>query len=175
MTRIIKLIIISAVIFYLLPHSDAKPYEELWGKNSEQLKKLVSKDKRIYSFDPAKQLRYRNRIYSLFTSMGVNSEYINILRLEGNPLIDFMFYKNKLYSATEDWRNTKKSNIEKLKIMLKKRYGKADIQFKDDLTIYSYKKNRTVVILYTKEIDNSSSRCKVYYYSKKIFNTLFAE
>ncbi len=175
MTRIIKILLLLACLNLLPDSATAKSYEELWEMDENQLRKMIPGKREFSYFDPNKQLEYKNRIFSLFTSMGINQEYLNIMRLHGYPMIDFMFYRGKLYSATEDWRNAKNGDLDKLKTDLQKRYGQPETAGRDDLTIYTYKKDRTVVILYSRKNDNLTSRCKVYYYSKKIFNRLFAE
>lgn len=175
MTGLFKFLTLISLISLPGDYTHGQPYDKLWEENINDLQKKISSNRKVRIFDPANELHYRNRVLKLFTSMGVSQEHIKIMRLSGHPSIDFLFYKGKLYSAMEDWSNEKNVNLDVMKQKLKNSYGKPEIDRKGPLTVSTYKKNRTVVILYQKQMDRYTSRCKVYYYTRNIFNTLFSE
>lgn len=166
-TAIIALTIIT-------PLAAAEP-ETLWGISKTG---LINKFKiENYSmFKPSEKPEYNNRIIDFFNSMSSENRFdIFILRAGIKPETDYCFFNEKLYSVSEDWGDIETAKAEEILNNLKCRYAGATAEKKDQYTVYSFKKERTKVVLYKKCNIDKFVNVKIYYYSTVLFNMLLVQ
>ena len=167
--------LILFIIFILSP-GILYSYEQVWGRDYKKFIDSIDRVIEYTEFDPADKPDYKNRIVSFIYSLNraANKE-IRIVRLKLNPETDYLFYGRKLCGITE---NRGLINIKEGEIILNnltRRFGVPEAEKKSSLYIYTFKKNRTRIILYQQILDNNTMRCKVYSYTNDIFNTLFSD
>ncbi len=150
-------------------------YENLWGINSDELLKKIPGDKSYEIFKPQDKNKYNNRAITFFQAMGGSSSSINILRIKGTPDKDFCFFNGRLYSVSEEWNMIRTDKAEKLIKNIESRYDRENTVTKNRMTILTYKKNKTRVIIYKRPEDSRNFKVKILFYSNDIFNILLTE
>ena len=149
--------------------------EKLWGISRTE---LISRYKleNYLLFKPEDNPEYSNRIIDFFSSMNPEERaLITIIKTNGNPVTDYCFFNEKLYSVTEEWGNLDRTKAHNLIKTFKDKYTEQSMEDKSPNIIYSFKKNKTKVLLYKKAIDERSVQIKIFYYSTDLFRMLISE
>lgn len=170
--KIILITLLSQTI--ALPLFSSEP-EKLWGISRTD---LISRYKleNYLLFKPEDNPEYSNRIIDFFSTMNPEERtVITIIKTNGNPVTDYCFFNEKLYSLTEEWGNLDRTSAHNLIKTLKDKYTEQSMEEKSPNIIYSFKKNKTKVLLYKKAIDERSVQIKIFYYSTDLFRMLISE
>lgn len=170
-----KIIITAIIALTVVNYIDAAEPETLWGISKTG---LISKLKmeNYTTFKPSEKPEYNNRIIDFFNSMSSEHKFdISILRAGTKPEIDYCFFNEKLYSVSEDWGDIETAKAEEILKTLRCRYADATTEKKDQYTVYSFKKERTKVVLYKKTDIHSIVNVKIYYYSTALFSMLLVQ
>lgn len=156
-------------------YSEPKSHEKMWGTEYISFIKKIPADRKYREFKPSDRPGYSNRIINFLKSIdpGVKND-LKILRIPGKPATDYLFMKNRLYSVTENWGIVDKSLAEKILQSLLKKYKKPVKKEKGTLSIYTFVKGRTKIILYQKPQDNFTVKVRLYTYSMDLFSSMFA-
>ncbi len=160
------------LLFTTLPlHAGDPP----WGTDYSEFVKIRSSSI-ITEFKPSEKPAYKHKILTFIT--GINPEIINrikVVRIRSNPVYDYMFINNRLYTIKKNWDLISARDEKKISSDLRRRFGKPDIKDDGKLRISSFRKGRTKVIYYRLLFDNGTARCTTYYYSTRMFRMLFME
>jgi len=148
---------------------------KLWGiSGTDLIKKL--KLENYTTFKPEDKPDYSNRIIDFFGSMNSdNKVIITIIRTSGIPEVDYCFFNDKLYSISEDWRSIDKSKAYDILKNTKQKYDEISSEGKNNNIIYSFKKDKTKIMLYEKVIDEKMVQVRIFYYSKDLFSIFLNE
>lgn len=173
--QIRKIILITLLTSAIaLPLFSSEP-EKLWGISRTELINRYKLENYLL-FKPEDNPEYSNRIIDFFSSMNPEERaVITIIKTDGSPVTDYCFFNEKLYSVTEDWGNLDKIKAHDLIKTLKDKYTEQSVEEKSPNIVYSYKKNKTKVLLYKKAIDERSVQIKIFYYSTDLFRMLISE
>ncbi len=175
MKMIKKIILLFVLILTIIAPLSPSEFEQLWGMSkSDLIARFKLKD--YSTFKPEDHPEYNNRIIKFFNSMNSDGKTaITILRIDGKPETDYCFFNEKLYSVSEEWGNVEKGRANDLLKSIECSYSSISTEKKNPDIIYSFKKNKTKVLLYTKFIDDKSVRLKVFYYSTDLFSMMLFE
>ncbi len=164
------IILISSTLY-----SEPKIHDKMWGTEYISFIRKIPAHSTYREFKPSDRPGYSNRIINFM--MTIDPEIKNdlkILRIPGKPAADYLFVKNRLYSVTENWGIVDKSLAEKILQSLLKEYRKPEKKEKGLLSIYTFVKGRTKIILYQKPQDNFTVKVRLYIYSMDLFSFMFA-
>ena len=170
--KLIHSVIIALVIITPLSGSEI---ENLWGITRND---LITKKKieNYITFKPADNPEYKNRVIDFFSAMNSDSKAdIIILRTQGKPEIDYCFFNTKLYSITEVWYDVENNKAQAILKTINDIYPQISYEKKNPEFIYSFKKDRTKVLVYKKIMNDNSVNMKVVYYSMDLFGMLLSE
>jgi len=174
MKKFIKIITITMVLLAgITIYSQNQDYK--WGTSYEEFLSTIDKSKKIIAFKPSEKPRYKNIIMNYITAIDAKFKTkISILRVDGDPKIDYMFINKKFYSVLIDYG--KIDNNSELKIIkdLNNKYGTPSIQKSKDFFIYAYTNQNLKILFYRKKINNKI-KCKEFIYAKKLFRMLLME
>jgi hypothetical protein len=163
----------AALLLLLLIPLPLRAQNPPWGTNYGEF--IKNKSSSIMAeFKPVEKPKYKHKILKFIT--GINPEIINqikVVRIRSNPIREFMFINNGLYTIKENWNIIPVKDEKKVYSDLKRQYGKPDIKDDGNLRTISFKKGRTKVIYYRLLYGNGTARCAVYYYSTRMFRMLF--
>lgn len=168
--------VLSLFFIIILSTGISYPYEKVWGTEYKKFIASIERGIEYTEFDPADKPDYRNRIATFIYSLNsaANKE-IKIVRLKIKPETDYLFYGGKLCGITENRGLINIKDGEMILRDLKRKFGEPESEKKSSLYVYTFKKNRTRIILYQQLTDNDIMRCRVYIYTNDIFNTLFSD
>lgn len=172
------ILIISLVFLFTTMASPypALSYEKKWGIDYTFFIESIDKTTQYITFKPAEKPDYSNRVARFISSLNIESKKdLEVIRLLTNPETDYLFFKGKLCSITENRGIIPVKEGEAILKSFTKKFGPPRTEKKSSLYIYTYKKGRTQVILYQQLIDNNIMRCKIYSYTNDIFNLLFSD
>lgn len=156
-------------------NSYTQEYFNYWGINQKEFIKSLPADSEYLIFKPDDEPEYSNKIISFFQTMGGSDVSVNILRIKGRPVRDYCFFNNRLYSVTEDWREIPSTDTEKLVNNYNRLFTRLSSEMKDGVTINSYVKEKTKIIIYRKQIDDNRFKVKILFYTNDVFNILLNE
>lgn len=170
----IKIVIVTVFLSFFTPLVYATEVESLWGISKSDLIKKLKVD--VYEiFKPSDKPQYKNRVIDFFTTMcSEEKSEIIILRIAGNPEIDYIFFNDKLFSVSEEWGEIDRNRAKGLIKSIETDYNGSQTAGSTD-GLYSFRKNRTKVLIQKKDINSGSSRFRVFYYSMDLFNMLLRE
>jgi len=167
---------LAATIFIHPCTARATPGVYNWGISIESFKKQLPAGDRFEEFSPGEKKTYVNKIISYMKAIDEKiDERLKIIRTGKNPEIDYVFVKNTLYTTLENWGMISAETLKAIIDSLNAVYGMPDIQKDKSLTIYSYKNDQTKVLLYIKAGPDRSFKCRIYYYSNRLFRMLILE
>jgi len=174
--KMIKKIILPAILTLIIINPlHSSEIEKLWGISKTDLISSL-KLENYNSFKPEDNPEYSNRIVDFFSSMNPEGRAgITIIKIYGTPETDYCFFNEKLYSMSEEWGNIDRTSAYNLLKTLKEKYSEQSKDEKSPDTIYSFKKNKTKVLLYKKVIDEKSVQIKIFYYSTDLFRMFLSE
>ncbi len=163
----VLMLIISALPLYAKEPSWGTPYRDFVRSRSSSL---------LLEFKPSEKPGYKHKILTFIT--GINPEIVSdvkVVRIRSNPVKDYMFVKEKLYTILENWDVISAKSEKELYSRLRRKYGKPDVKNDGNLRVISFKKGRTKVIYYRLTYSNGTALCKVYFYTTRLFRMLFLE
>jgi len=170
-----KLILSMLMALTIITPLFSSEIEKLWGISKTDLISRL-KLENYSTFKPEEKPEYSNRIIDFFSSMKRDEKaVITILRSSGKPETDYCFFNEKLYSISEEWGNIDKSASNDLLKKIKVNYTELSVEEKNPDITYSFKKNKTKVLLYKKILDEKLVQIKIFYYSTDLFNMLLGE
>lgn len=172
---IIRTIITTIITITLLNPLNPADTIKLWGISQAELISRL-KLENYTSFRPEEKPEYSNRVIDFFSAMNPEDRgMINIIKAQGTPETDYCFFNEKLYSITEEWKNTDRVNAHRLLLELKAKYNEPSVEEKNSSTVYSFKKGKTKVLVYKKTIDEKNLQIKIFYYSTDLFSMFLME
>ena len=128
------------------------------------------------TFRPEEKPEYSNRIIDFFSTMNPEERaVITIVKIPGTPEMDYCFFNEKLYSISEEWGNMDRTRAHNLLKSLVEKYSEPSTDEKNTNIIYSFKKNKTKILVYKNVIDEKSVQIKIYYYSTDLFGLFLSE
>lgn len=149
--------------------------ETLWGISKTDLINRLKLES-YSTFKPSEKPEYSNRIIDFFNSMASDQKFdITILRTGEKPEVDYCFFNEKLYSISEDWGNIEIIKAGEILKSLKAKYTEVSTENKDQHVVYSFKKDKTKIVLYKKTESDKSVNIKIFYYSTTLFSMLLAQ
>ncbi len=163
----ILMLIISALPLFADEPSWGTPYRDFLKSRSSSI---------LSEFKPSEKPGYKHKILTFISS--INPEIVSdvkVVRIKSNPLKDYMFVKEKLYTILENWDVISAKHEKELYSRLRRKYGKPDVKNDGNLRVLSFKKGRTKVIYYRLTYTNGTALCKVYFYTTRLFRMLFLE
>lgn len=170
--QIILLTIITLTVANPLFSSEP---EKLWGISKTELISRL-KLKNYSTFKPEENPEYSNKIIDFFSTMNPEERaVISIIKSQGTPEMDYCFFNEKLYSISEEWGNVDRNRAHTILKSLVEKYAEPSTDGKNQYTIYSFKKNKTKILVYKKAIDEKSVQIKIYYYSTDLFGLFLSE
>jgi hypothetical protein len=155
---------------------NSTPPSAEWGTTLDDFKKSLSGDMNVVQFTPKDQPGYKNKILNFITA--IDDSYITktiILRINTVPRTDYLFVKEKLYTKLEDWLVADKKLQDSIYNRLKSIYGEPSIQKDGNFYIYSFNSKDTKVLFYKLVYADGNAKCKVYYYTSKLFKMLIMD
>lgn len=171
--RFLTSISVSAMILLFTVTIPLSALDPSWGTDYREFVKIRSSSI-ITEFKPAEKPKYKHKILNFIT--GINPEIINqinIVRIRSNPVKDYMFVNQGLYTVKENWDVVSIKHEKKIYLNLRNKYGKPEIKNDGNLRIISFKKRGTKVIYYRLLLTRETARCAIYYYSTRMFRMLF--
>ena len=174
-TKIKNIILLTiAILTTVNPLISAEP-EKLWGISKTELISRL-KLENYSTFKPEDNPEYSNKIIDFFSTMNPDERaVITIIKSPGSPEIEYCFFNEKLYSISEEWGNVDRNKAHNILKALVDRYAEPLTDGKNLYTIYSFKKNKTKILVYKKAIDEKSVQIKVYFYSTDLFGMFLSE
>ena len=118
---------------------------------------------------------YDNRIFNLVVS--VNSEIRNkmqLLRSNKKPIRDLLFIDGKLCEIMESHEAIDDITFKTIFVSMKNSYGFPEMKKEKELTIYTFKNEKTHAILIVHPIGNVSN-ARIYFYTQSLFRMLFSD
>ena len=144
-----------------------------WGMKKEAVIKSFSTNKRFSELKPMDHPEYKNRIMDHISMLDMSSRNkLIVIKTKTNPEIEYLFLDDYLFCIVEDWKEIKHTDEQRIDRRLFTRYGKPHIQRDSNLTIQSYNDNTTYVVYQKLYKKDGTMKCKIYYYTKKIFRKL---
>lgn len=153
----------------------AQEYSSQWGILQNDFIRTIPNSSEFYIFKPADDPEYNNKIISFFKAMSGGDTSISILRLKGQPIKDFCFFNNRLYSVTEEWTQISINDGDKILNAFESKYKIIGKEQKEGITICSFIKDKTKIIVYRKPVNSSSEKIKILFYTNEVFNILIKE
>ncbi|MFC1669300.1 hypothetical protein ACFL20_02840, partial [Spirochaetota bacterium] len=80
-----------------------------------------------------------------------------------------------LCTALENWGEITLGSEKSLLKLVTSKFGKPSVQKERNFHIYSFKNKNTKVLFYRLKLQNGKVKCKIYYYTKKLFRMLIME
>ena len=147
-----------------------------WGAQLLKFKRTLPSDKEWVQFKPSEKPKYKNKILSYITA--IDNKLIDkviIVRVKSQPVIDYLFVNDKLYTIMENWGKVEQKTELEIQSRLIGQFGQPVIQQDKNFYIYSYNTDKTKVLFYLMRLPENKSSCKVYYYTKQLFRFLIVE
>ncbi len=154
----------------------AAPVQEIpWGLSlAEFTGNLTGGNHR--EFKPSDMPDYKNKIMTYITAIDEKfKDEIVIVRLKGSPLCDYLFVRGKLCTKLDDWDVITEETQNRIMADLKGHYGEPSLQREENFFIYSFKSKTTNVMFYMLKGPDGRAKCKVYYYTSKLFKMLIMD
>ncbi len=168
------ILLIIAVLTTVNPLISAEP-EKLWGISKTELISRL-KLENYSTFKPEDNPEYSNKIIDFFSTMNPEERaVITVIKSPGTPEMEYCFFNEKLYSVSEVWGNVERNKAHNILKSLVEKYSQPSTDEKNPYSIYSFKKNKTKILVYKKAIDEKSVQIKVYYYSTDLFGLFLSE
>ncbi|TFH41349.1 MAG: hypothetical protein E4G96_05680 [Chrysiogenales bacterium] len=146
-----------------------------WGARTAKIKDAIGPGKCI-EFTPSDDPEYQNKIMSYITAIdGELAGKIKIVRVQTRPVVDYLFVNDRLYTVMEDWGPVDPSTENDIRSRLSLRFGTPLVQKDNNLHIYSYNSDTTKVLCYLTRQTGETTKCKVYFYTRKLFRMLITE
>ncbi|OHD65815.1 MAG: hypothetical protein A2176_02020 [Spirochaetes bacterium RBG_13_51_14] len=165
------LIILYTLLTAAIAHGNAPDYE--WGAQLGNVKKTLPSDKELVQFTPRDDPKYENKIMSYIIAIDNNLiDKILIVRVKSQPVIDYLFVSDKLYTVMENWGEVDQKTEKNIQSRLASQFGEPLVQKDNNFYIYSFKSDKTKVLCYVMKLSDGKSKCKVYYYTKQLFKML---
>jgi hypothetical protein len=118
---------------------------------------------------------YDNRIYNHILSINPEiSNRICILRSNKKPIRDLLFIDGKLYEIMERHDSVDEFTFKTVFVNMKNAYGLPEMKKEKEITIYTFKNDKTNAILMVRPFGNSND-IRIYLYSQSLFRILFRE
>jgi len=170
-----KILLITLLTLTIINPLFSSDLEKLWGiSKSELISRL--KLENYSTFRPEEKPEYSNRIIDFFSTMNPEERaVITIVKIPGTPEMDYCFFNEKLYSISEEWGNMDRTRAHNLLKSLVEKYSEPSTDEKNANIIYSFKKNKTKILVYKNVIDEKSVQIKIYYYSTDLFGLFLSE
>ena len=147
-----------------------------WGITLDDFTKHLGENIRYIRFTPKDKPDYKNKIMSYITAIdNAYLSHILIIRTMTVPETDYLFVKGKLYTVLEDWHVVNAKKQDSILNDLTKRYGKASIAKDGNFSITSFNTPVTKVLFYKLVYADGTAKCKVYYYTNKLFRMLIMD
>ncbi|HOO72816.1 MAG TPA: hypothetical protein PK926_13755 [Spirochaetota bacterium] len=146
-----------------------------WGVSLSDFKKNNPAGQ-FQEFSPRDNPEYKNKIMTFITAIDEKfKNEIIILRQKGAPMREYLFVRGKLCSKVDDWDVIPEDRQNSVMTQLKQLYGEPSIQKEDNFYINAFKSKTTNVLFYMLKHPDGSAKCKVYYYTSKLFRMLIME
>ena len=147
-----------------------------WGITLDDFTKNLGDNVRSIRFTPKDKPDYKNKLMSYITAIdNAYLSHILIIRTMTVPQTDYLFIKGKLYTILEDWHVVNAKKQDSILNDLKKRYGEASIAKDGNFSIISFNTPATKVLFYKLVYADGTAKCKVYYYTNKLFRMLIMD
>ncbi|MCU0847500.1 MAG: hypothetical protein MUD12_06390 [Spirochaetes bacterium] len=145
-----------------------------WGTTIDIMKK--SNDARYTLFTPIEKPEYKNRIIKHLSRMdeGLLKKII-IMRIKSEKQVDYLFLDGKLFSVLEDWGKVDGQKLADLKKSLAGKYGEPTVRSGDRFTVYSFNNASSRIFCYATPYKGGKTRCRIYYYTKKLYKMLLLD
>jgi hypothetical protein len=152
----------------------AADYE--WGSPIARVKKAIPQGSGTTEFSPADDPNYENKILSYITAIDADLiKKITIVRVKSQPMVDYLFVSDKLYTVMENWGEVDPNKSKEIETGLTTQYGAPLVQQDKNFYTYSYNNDKTKVLFYLVKKADGKATCIVYYYTKKLFRILITE
>jgi len=152
------------------------PLQYDWGTQLVKVKKTLPSDRESQQFSPKDRPKYKNKILSYITAIDNKLvDKIIILRVKSQPVIDYLFVNDKLYTIMENWGSVDAKTEKEILSRLSGQFGQPLVQQDKNFYIYSFNSDKTKVLYYLMKSDDGKSKCKVYYYTRQLFRMLITE
>jgi len=165
-------------IFLMLQSAYVLPFfkSDSWGITQEEvIKKYLSPEEKYTEFLVSEKPEYNNKILSYIVAIDSDlKSKIKILQTSKKPAKDYLFVKNRLYSILVDYGIIANDKENKILEEIKKEFGDPSIQKDKQISIYSFKDNKTKVLVLSWPRPGGRE-CKVYYYANALFKMLITE
>jgi len=147
-----------------------------WELSFDDFKKMLPKQTRHIIFKPEEKPGYSNKIINFIKAIAPKqSAKIIIIRIGTNPGVDYLFINKRLYSAMLDWGIVSAESAGTIISRLASEYKVQSVEKGEQESTYSFKNNKTDIILYTTRVSDSTLKCIIYFYTKKMFKKLILE
>jgi hypothetical protein len=147
-----------------------------WGTQLEKVKKTLPSDKESVQFAPKDRPKYKNKILSYIIAIDNKLlDKIIVLRVKTQPVIDYLFVNDKLYTIMENWGSVDAKTEKDILAKLSGLFGQPLVQQDKNFYIYSFNSDKTKVLFYVMKSPDGKSKCKVYYYTRALFRMLITE
>ncbi len=167
--------IYTFILLFFTSVLHAQEYSSQWGISQTDFMRTIPPSAEFYTLKPDEVPDSNNRIITFFKTMSGEGITIDILRIKGQPVKDYCFFNNRLYSVTEEWNYISFRNADKLINAFGSTYTSIGKEQKDGVTIYSFTKDKTKIIIYRKPVDSSYEKIKILFYTNDVFNILLKE
>ncbi len=175
--NILIFVFINLILLVVMPEQTISlPVKYQWGTTLESIKKSHQSRGAVTLFSPREKPGYRNKILGFILNIDETfAEKIVILRTGSDPRIDYLFVNNRLYTILEDYGTIHETRVQGILDNLAGLYGTPHLQQDSNFYIYSYKNDTTNVLLYVLKQSAAVNRCKLYFYTKKLFSSLIMD
>ncbi len=148
---------------------------DAWGISKEAVtKKYIAPGTETIVFTPVKNPDYENKIMNMVKLIlkNVDSDAdkdISIISTKSNPRIDFLLFKDKLFSVLEVYNSIPKNELKNVIKKLTAQYGEPNYNPGSEMEIYFISSASTKIIVhyYLK-----SKKCEIYYYDSHLYHKL---
>lgn len=169
------IVIIISLCFCIYPARALPENYNSWGTDKSTVIKGFPANTKYKEFLPKSDPKYENKIMNYVVAIDEGlAKNTTIIRTKTNPLRDYLFVKNKMYSIMEIYQSLSKDKINDIIKNLTADFGAPQIQQDKNMVIYTFSSTKTkvLVISYTNLKDIS---CRIYYYSSDLFKTLITQ
>jgi hypothetical protein len=165
---------VAVLIFMILP-SRTETFTVWETPKKTVLNGFSDGNVRYKEFYPKRDPKYENKIMNYILAIDENLRAeMSIIRTRTNPVRDYLFLKNKLYSVLELYGVIPKGRLDDLLARLTAAYGKPQLRNEKNMAIYTFASETTKVFVHSSKI-SQDFECRVYYYSANLFRRLVTE
>jgi hypothetical protein len=174
-SKVLLILLLAAVFNVVTLNLYSAGQFDAWGISKEAVtKKYIAPGTETIVFTPVKNPDYENKIMNMVKLIlkNVDSDAdkdISIISTKSNPRIDFLLFKDKLFSVLEVYNSIPKDELKNVIKKLTSQYGEPNYNPGSEMEIYFISSASTKIIVhyYLK-----SKKCEIYFYDSHLYHKL---